>query len=136
MPADWAARQLADVPRVPVDEGDPDWYPLQHYFRLTAFGANAFAAREVGTELVGEHDELASGQEELYLVLGGTVAFELDEERLETGAGTVVAVRDPRVRRRAVAREAGTILLALGAPARPSFESTWRASHFEGVPQV
>jgi hypothetical protein len=125
----WAARRLEEIPPVP---GDPDWRPLQHAFGLTAFGANVFTG---GTTLVETHDELESGQEELYLVLEGEVEFELDGESFVADRGTVVAVPDPSVTRRAAGRTAGASLLVVGS--RPGcFETTWRAEHFEDVPQL
>jgi hypothetical protein len=48
----------------------------------------------------------------------------------------VVAVRDPRVVRSAVALEAETTLLVLGGRPTDGFESTWLSSHFEGVPRL
>jgi mannose-6-phosphate isomerase-like protein (cupin superfamily) len=132
--ARWAVRELQDIPTVPTEPDGPGWHPLQHYFGLSAFGANVFVARRDDQTLVEVHDEGSSGQEELYLVLEGEVAFELDGERIVATRGTAVAVPEPGVRRRAVARTAGTALLALGAQPG-SFETTWRASHFRDVPR-
>lgn len=125
--------RIADVPRV-ADGGpdDPDWHPLQHYFGLAAFGLNAFVARAPGQELIGSHDESASGQEEIYVVTVGTVRFTLDGAEHDVPAGSVVAT-PPEVRRSAVGLDAGATLLAIGGPRRERFESTWNASHFEGV---
>ena len=134
--ARWAARNLSEIPKV-TDGGpdDPDWHPLQHFFGLTAFGANVFVAKRADETLVEEHDERASGQQELYLVLEGEADFELDGEHVRAIRGTVVAVPDPSVKRRAVARSAGAALLAVGS--RPgSFATTWSESHFTGVPRV
>jgi hypothetical protein len=129
----WAAARLDEVPPVTDgDPGDPEWRPLQHAFGLTAFGANAFVARAAGEQLVHPHDERASGQEELYVVLEGTVAFEVGGERLDAVRGTVVAVRDPALERSAVARSAGAALLVVGA-APGAFASTWQADHFRGL---
>ena len=132
----WYARELEEIPMVPGgDEGDPDWRPLQHFFGLTAFGANVFVARRGDETLVEAHDERESGQEELYLVLEGEVEFDVGGETFVAGRGTVVAVPHPAVRRRAVARTAGTALLVIGS--RPGcFETTWRASHFTDVPRA
>jgi hypothetical protein len=132
----WAARRVEEIPPVPGgDEHDPDWRPLQHFFGLTAFGANVFVAQRGDETLVEEHDERGSGQEELYLVLDGEAEFELDGESLVAERGTVVALPDPAVRRRALARVPGTALLAVGT--RPGcFETTWRSEHFENVPQA
>jgi hypothetical protein len=129
--------RLADLPRIPEDEpGDPDWYPIQHYFRLTAFGMNAYVAREAGQGLIAYHDESGSGQEEVYVVTAGRARFTLDGVEHEVDAGTVVALPDPATRRSAVAVEPGTTLLAVGGAKRERFESSWQHHHFEGVPQV
>ena len=129
----FAVRRLEEIPTVP--DADSDWHPLQHHFGLTAFGANLFTARDAGDELIGAHDETGSGQEELYLVLRGSARFSLDDETHDVVAVGVVAVPDASVTRAAVALEAGTMLLALGAP--PSaYSSTWRPAWFEHVPKL
>jgi quercetin dioxygenase-like cupin family protein len=132
----WTVRRLDEIPLVPrTDEDDPAWRPLQHFFGLTAFGANVFVAPRGDETLVEEHDERASGQEELYLVLEGEAEFEVGGETFVAGRGTVVALTDPTVRRRTTARTAGTSLLVVGS--RPGcFETTWRASHFAEVPRA
>lgn len=133
----WAAKRISEVPLVPDGEpSDPDWHPLQHHLGFTAFGANVFVAREPGQELLGEHDERASGQEELYLVLRGEAEFTLDGETVSAPEGTVVAVTGPDVARGATAVVAGTAVLAIGASPVGPFASTWRASHFRDVPLV
>jgi len=110
----WTVRRLQDVPSVPrTDDGDPDWRPLQHFFGLTAFGANVFIAARGDETLVAEHDE------------GASVA----------DRGVAVAVREPAVKRRAVARKAGASLLVVGS-CPGCFETTWRASHFADVPRA
>lgn len=127
---------LEEVPRAAYTEPGAAWYPLQHVFGLTAFGANAFVAEAEGDELVGEHDERGSGQEELYLVVAGAARFALDDETVEARAVAAVAVREPSVTRSAVALEPGTTLLAFGGLPRDDFRSTWWDDHFEGVPTV
>ena len=135
--ARYAVRRLEDIPRIPADEpADPAWYPLQHYFRLTAFGANVYVANEVGGDLLAAHDETASGQEELYLVVAGEAAFTLDGETFDAPALTAVAVPDPTVVRGATAKTAGTAVVALGAEARDEFRSSWQAKWFEDAPQI
>jgi quercetin dioxygenase-like cupin family protein len=129
----YAVRRLDEVPTVPGAE--VRWHPLQHHFRLSAFGANVFAAERAGDELIAEHDEAESRQEELYVVLRGTVRFVLDGDEFTAEALTVVAITDPSVRRAAVAAEAGATLLAMGAEARDEFRSTWRSTWFADVPQ-
>jgi hypothetical protein len=134
--AGWAVRHVTDIPTVADgDADDPDWFPLQHFFGFTTFGANVFVATRGSQTLVAEHDEQSSGQQELYVVLEGEADFELAGEQVPTTRGTVIAVTDPTVKRRAVARTAGTMLLAIGAGEGP-FSSTWRTSHFEDVPRA
>ncbi|HYY03961.1 MAG TPA: hypothetical protein VE736_08760 [Gaiellaceae bacterium] len=87
----FAVRQLEDVPRIPTEADDPEWYPLQHYFGFTAFGVNVYVARADGGELLAEHDEAGSNQEELYLVTAGDATFVVDGERFDAPASTVVA---------------------------------------------
>ena len=129
--------RLADLPRIPEDEpGDPDWYPIQHFFRLTAFGMNAYVAREVGQGLIADHDEAGSCQEEVYVVTAGRARFTLDGVEHEVDAGAVVALPDPATRRSAVALSPGTTILAVGGPKRERFDSSWQHHHFEGVRQV
>jgi hypothetical protein len=130
--ARFAVRRLDQVPTVP--DADVDWHPFQHHFGLTAFGANLFTARGAGDELIGEHDEVNSAQEELYLLLRGSALFVLDGERHEAEAVSVVAVPDASVRRAAVALEAGAMVLAIGA-APGAYRSTWRSAWFEHVPK-
>jgi hypothetical protein len=126
--------RIVDVPQVTDgDADDPDWHPITHVFGLTAFGLNAFVAREAGQELVGEHDESGSGQEEVYVVTEGSARFRLGEVEQVVPAGSVVVLRDPSVRRSATALTPGTTVLAIGAQARDSFDSTWNSSHFEGI---
>ncbi len=131
--AGWATQTITAIPKVtPDDADDPDWHPIQHFFGITTFGANLFVATQGSETLVEEHDEASSGQQELYLVLEGEADFELSGERVRATKGTVVAVTDPLVSRRAVARTPGTMLLAIGAGEGP-FATTWRKSHFADV---
>ena len=65
-------------------------------------------------QLVGEHDEVPSGHEELYLITAGSATFTVDGEQIEAAAGTVVFVPDPASKRAATADEAGTTVFAVG----------------------
>jgi len=129
----FAVHRLDEIPTVP--DADVDWHPLQHYFGLNTFGANLFVARDVGDELVAAHDETDSAQQELYLVLRGSVRFTFDDETRDAAAISVAAVPDTSVRRAAVALEPGATMLALGAPPG-EYASTWRPSWFEAVPKL
>ena len=131
----WTVSSITDLAVVPDGEpGDPVWYPLQHALGIDTFGANVFGARHADQLLVEAHDERGSGQQELYLVLDGSAAFELDGEEARLARGDALAVTDPGVRRSATALTAGTTLLVVGAAEGP-FESTWNPAHFAEVPR-
>src|SRR5262245_3745733 len=92
-------------------------------FGISAFGINAVRIPGAGP-LVREHTEIAfgaSGQEELYIVLGGSATFVLDGEEVETPAGSLLYVR-PEVRRSAVASDEGTTLLIVGGTPGKAYE--------------
>jgi hypothetical protein len=136
VPGYWV-KPLDEIPLVPEDEpGDPIWYPLQHHFGLTAFGANVYVAREVGDGLIGDHDESGSGQEELYLVVAGAARFTLAGEEVRARAVSVVAIPDPAVRRKAVAEQPGTMVVVVGGRRSAGFDSSWQPEHFRDVPTV
>jgi len=135
--ARWVAKPLRDVPVVEKETaGDPEWFPVQHHFDLTAFGVNVYVASAAGDNLLERHDETESKQEELYLVTAGAARFELDGEEVRAEAPFVVAVKDAAVVREARALEAGTTVVALGGASRERFESSWQSHHFEDVPRA
>ena len=89
---------------------------IRRHFDIRGFGVRANRAVGDG-HVIGEHDEAglgSSGQEELYLVVSGAATFNVNGERIEAPAGTFVFVRDPSVKRSAVAKEEGTTVLAIG----------------------
>jgi tetratricopeptide (TPR) repeat protein len=97
---------------------------------VRAFGVNANVAVEPGM-IVEEHDEMHGdgGQEELYVVVSGHATFTLAGDEVDAPAGTLVFVRDPAVKRAAVAHEAGTTLLCVGGrPGQPFRISNWEYS--------
>jgi len=122
-----------------ISDGREPWRPVRHHFGITSFGINAWTAREAGDRIINERDEAEAegGEEELYFVHEGRAAFELDGERVDAPAGTLVFV--PRdVKRTAFAEEPGTTIIAVGgvpgkayqpggwelwAPLRPLYES-------------
>ena len=133
--ARWTSSPITSLPRVSDGEpDDPTWYPLQHALGIDSFGANVLVASRADQTLVEEHDERASGQQELYVVLEGEAVFELDSEAARLDKGTALAVTDPSVRRSARARTPGTALLIIGAGDEP-FRSTWSPTHFGDIPR-
>jgi hypothetical protein len=84
---------------------------------IQAFGVNAYGASDADVQVISEHDEAspwANRHEELYLVAAGHATFTVDGEEIDAPAGTFVFVADPAAKRGAVAREAGTRVLAIG----------------------
>ncbi|HEY2310899.1 MAG TPA: hypothetical protein VGH46_07280 [Gaiellaceae bacterium] len=133
--ARWALSPIQSFPA--VSDGEPDepiWYPLQHGLGINTFGANVFVARHADQVLVEEHDELGSGQQELYLLLEGAAVFDLDAEEVRLERRDALAVTDPSVRRGGRALTKGTTLLVVGSADGP-FESTWNAAHFADIPR-
>jgi tetratricopeptide (TPR) repeat protein len=111
-----------------LDDRRCPFRPVRHHFGITAFGVNAWTARDAGDRIINEHRELASepdSNEELYLVMHGRAVFELDGDRVAAPAGTFVFAR-PGVKRTAFAEEPGTTILALGgAPGKAYDPSGW-----------
>ena len=104
-----------------LDDGRCPYRPVRHHLGITAFGVNAWTARDAGDRIINEHDEAEDGDEELYLVLRGRATFELDGERLDAPVGTFVVAR-PGVRRTAFAEEPGTTVVAVGSTPGEAYE--------------
>jgi len=118
--SDYAVAHLDEIDE--MDDGRCPWRSVRHHFGITAFGVNAWTARDAGDRIINEHDESEPDlNEELYLVLQGRAAFELDDERLDASAGTLVFVR-PGVKRTAFAEEPGTTIIAVGGVAGKAYE--------------
>ena len=100
--------------------GDRRWSQIRSFFEIESFGTNSWIADEPGAMVINEHDE-DSGDEELYVVMSGKATFTVDGETVEAPEGTIVFVRDPTAMRKAVAEEAGTRVLAVGAKRGEAF---------------
>jgi hypothetical protein len=100
--------------------------PIRHHLGITAFGVTAWTARTAGEPVINEHDEDdATADQELFLVLRGRAVFEVDGDRVEAPAGTLVFA-PPRTKRMAFATEDGTTILALeGTPGRAYQPRGW-----------
>jgi hypothetical protein len=108
----WKVARLDDIDRRGRD------IPVREHLGIRAFGVNAYTPSENGT-LIGEHDEVGSGQEELYIVLHGNATFEIDGETVDAPAGTFVRV-GPAARRKATGD--GTVL-AVGATVDEAYQA-------------
>lgn len=133
----WKTAHLSEIePILEPEAGLEEWLPVRHRLGVSAFGVNAWVAREAGDRVIEEHDEVnssgAADHEELYLVLEGHAAFTVDGEEIDAPRGTLVFVRDPALVRTAVGREPGTTVLAVGAAPGEVFEvSPWERRHTE-----
>ena len=119
---------LDDLERLPSFQ-DVTWLPIRRRLGIEAFGVNAFEG-EAGKLLIEEHDELGTGgsgrQEELYVVVTGRATFTIAGDEVDAPRGSLVFVRDPEAKRKAVADEDGTVILALGATRGEAFTpSAW-----------
>jgi mannose-6-phosphate isomerase-like protein (cupin superfamily) len=124
----WQATSFDELDSIPLFEGIV-WHPVRRKLGIRAFGINAYTADGVGHQVIEEHDEAdggAGGHEEVYIVVKGRAGFTLDGESLDAPAGTLVYISDPKVRRKAIAEEEGTLVLAIGAePGVPYEPSAW-----------
>lgn len=105
--------------------GSLRWAPLRKHFGITAFGINAYTAAEPGQDVVEEHDEARLEHEEVYVVVTGRATFVLDGEEHDVPAGSVVYLRDPKVKRYARAEEPRTTVLAIGGRPGQHVISAW-----------
>ncbi len=122
---------LDEADAIPVGEHAGDWIPLRHMLDVRAFGVNVWIARKTGEVAVEEHDE--DDHEELYVLLRGAARFTVGGEAFDAHAGTVVYIRDPTLKRGAVALEDDTATLTIGGR-RGAFEVSewegrWLAKH-------
>ena len=125
MTAKFESLRLSDIDPVTVADG-LTWLPVRRTLGVEAFGINAYMAARAGEPVVEEHTEESLGHEEVYVVLTGRATFTLDGETLDAPSGTAVFVREPTVRRGAVAAEPGTSVLAIGGKAgAPYSPSAW-----------
>ena len=100
--------------------------PIRHQLGITAFGVTAWTAHAAGDVVINEHDEGdPTADQELFLVLRGHAVFELEGDRVDAPAGTLVFA-PPRTKRLATAKEAGTTVIALeGTPGQAYEPRGW-----------
>jgi tetratricopeptide (TPR) repeat protein len=114
----YAVAQLDEIEE--MSDGRCPWQPVRHHFGITAFGVNVWTGHDAGDRIINEHDE-ADEDEELYFVLRGQAVFELDGDRVDAPAGTLVFAR-PGVKRTAFAQEPETTIIALGGTPGKAYE--------------
>jgi hypothetical protein len=116
--------RLDELEGIPVF-GTLSWKPVRKTLGVTAFGINAYTAGSPCDEVVEEHDETTLGHEEVYIVLSGHAVFTVDGDEVDAPAGTLVYLDDPKQTRHAVAKEAGTTVLAVGGVPGAHEVSAW-----------
>jgi tetratricopeptide (TPR) repeat protein len=115
---------IDDLDRIEMPDGFV-WRPVRKHFGIRAFGTNAYTPGESG-RIIEEHTERILEHEELYLVLRGRVRFTVDGNDHELGAGQLVHLSDPSLRRGAVALTDDAAILAVGGkPGEPHEISAW-----------
>jgi hypothetical protein len=116
--------RLDELEGLPV-LGTLSWKPVRKTLGVTAFGINAYTAANVGDEVVEEHTEEQLGHEEIYVVINGHATFTVDGEEVDAPAGTLVYLDDVGQKRHAIAKEAGTTVLAIGGVPGTHETSAW-----------
>jgi tetratricopeptide (TPR) repeat protein len=115
---------IDDLDRIEMPDGFV-WRPVRKHFGIQAFGANAYTPGSNG-RVIEEHTERILLHEEIYLVLRGRVRFTVGDEEHELGPGQLVFLRDPTIRRGAVAVTDDAAVLAIGGKPGEAHEiSAW-----------
>jgi hypothetical protein len=88
--------------------------------------------------VIEEHDEADPYEHhELYFVHTGRAEFTVGGESFDAPAGTLVYLDDPTLVRKAVAGDAGTTVIAIGArPGAPFESSEWERRRTAAIPRV
>jgi hypothetical protein len=115
--AAYAIAHLDEIEEFP-DAGS-HYRPIRHHLGISAFGVTAWTAHAAGNVVINEHDEGdPTADQELFVVLRGHAVFEIDGDRVDAPAGTLVYA-PPRTKRKASATEDGTIIVLVeGTPGK------------------
>jgi tetratricopeptide (TPR) repeat protein len=109
------------------EEGERQYVRLRSELGINAFGISAVRSASAGAQVIAEHDELGPGagqHEELYIVLKGHAVFTVAGQEVDAPQGTAVFVADPEAKRAAVAKEDGTLVVAVGGRPGEAFRIT------------
>ena len=108
------------------------WRPVRRHFGIQAFGTNVYTPGASG-RVIEEHTENVYGHEEIYLVLRGRVRFTVDGDDHDLGQGQLIFLRDPSLRRGAVAlTDDAAVLTVGGKPGAPHEVSAWEYTFAAG----
>jgi hypothetical protein len=119
---------LDELDRYPAANGSQVLLPIRRRLGFQPFGVNAWLGEHEGDHVIERHRE-AGGHEELYVVVRGAASFTLGGESFDAPVGTLVHAK-PGTLREAIAKTAGTIVLAVGATPGEAFSpSPWEDFH-------
>jgi hypothetical protein len=135
--ATYRTAHIDDLP-FEIDDDYPttEWKPLRRFFGIGSFGTNLARATKPGDVLTHDHSEIVDGgtrHEELFLIVSGHATYRVDGEEIDAPAGTFLYVPDPATVRGVVARDAGTVMLVVGAePGAVFTPSEWDTEPLPG----
>ncbi len=89
--------------------------PVRKALEIESFGVNEFELA-AGSTTYPEHDELKTGQDELFVILEGSGTMTIDGESFELMPGRYVYVT-PESKRHIAPGSSGLRYVAIGAPA-------------------
>jgi uncharacterized cupin superfamily protein len=95
---------------------------LRSALGVSAWGMNLIEF-DPGATGYPEHDHEADGQEEVYMVVEGSIELEAEGKRQVLKKGDLVRV-GPHVKRKFVTQEHGAVLLAIGGTPGKAYESS------------
>jgi tetratricopeptide (TPR) repeat protein len=121
----WRSAQLDEI-----DPRSNGWIPVRDHLGIEAFGINAYRKRDDG-RVIGPHNEVDTGHEELYYVYRGHATFTVGDDEIDAPEGTIVFVRDPALTRGAEAKDDDTVILTAGGKPGETFtvsgwERNWK----------
>ena len=121
-----ARRYRAPVAYTLLHEGDSSIESFRGVFMKMrrALGTTAFGLNEVrlpAGAAGAEHDETATGHEEVYVVLAGEGTFTIDGEDVPVTEGDYLRV-DPASTRQVVAGPEGLRFIVVGAKPQPEYD--------------
>jgi uncharacterized cupin superfamily protein len=120
--ADSKGWKVANINNVPPFKASwsKGWHSIRHHFGITGFGVNA-ATRAKGESITPEHDEVETGQQELFIVIDGKAEFILDGKKTTLSKGDMIAI-EPEVKRQATALTTPTVVLTVGGTPGKAYE--------------
>ncbi len=107
----WKVSKLNEIkPRKP--EWPAGFHSIGYHFGITGFGVSGKTV-DKGGMLTPLHDEVESGQQELFIIMTGSAEFELDGQKQIISAGQLVFCQ-PDVQRKADSLEDNTNMITVG----------------------